>query len=394
MTVLLRLALKDLWFERHLAVCRLLAMVAVLTPLLVLLGLKAGIISSLTERLLRDPLNLELVIPGNISLDDAAVTALRQQDGVGFLIPRSRSLAATVDLSHNGAVLTGTEMIPTAIGDPLLDSTSTPPTMPQQVLISQSAAQRLKAAVGETITAVISRRINNTAQAARQNLTIAGIVPETRFARDGLFVHPDLLSATEDYRDGKVEDLSAPLPGPRRYAGVRLFAKGLNEVAPLAERLRAVGYEVRTRAAEIATVQSLDRVLTFLFAVIAGLAGLGYALSLAAGLWADVDRKRKELALLRLLGLSRASVIRFPMVQSLVLALLGSGVSLGLYFVLAALFNRVLADGLARDEFVCRLLPQHMGGAVVLTLAVAVLASVLGGYHIARIDPADSLRDQ
>lgn len=392
MTPLLRLALKDLWFERHLAVCRLLAMVAVLTPLLVLLGLKAGIITSLTERLLRDPLNLELVIPGNISLDDAALAALRQQSGVGFMIPRSRSLAATVDLSHNGAALTGTEMIPTAVGDPLLDNLA-PPTTPQQVLISQTAAQRLKAAVGDTVTAVVSRRINNTAQAARQTLTIAGIVPETRFARDGLFVHPDLLSATEDYRDGKTEDLSTPLPGPRRYAGVRLFAKGLDEVAPLAEQLRAMGYEVRTRAAEIATVQSLDRVLTFLFAVIAGLAGLGYALSLAAGLWADVDRKRKELALLRLLGLSRASVIRFPMVQSLVLALLGSGVSLGLYFALAALFNRVLADGLARDEFVCRLLPQHMGGAVVLTLAVAVLASVLGGYHIARIDPADSLRD-
>lgn len=391
MTVM-RLALKDMWFERNLVLCRLLAMVAVLTPLLVLLGLKSGIISSLTERLLRDPLNLELIVPGNIHLDEAALTVLRGQDGVGYLIPRSRSLAATVDLSHNSAVLTGTEMIPTSLGDPLLD-TLLPPAMPEQVLITQTAAQRLKVAVGDSISAVVSRRLNGTAQAARRNLTVTGIVSEGRFARDGLFVHPALLSATEDYRDGKTDDLSKPLLGARSYAGIRLFAKTLEDVAPLAEKLRVLGYEVRTRAAEIATVQSLDRVLTFLFVVIAGLAGVGYALSLAAGLWADIDRKRKELALLRLLGLSRFSILRFPAVQALTLAFLGVGVSLGLYFSLAALFNKVLAEGLARDEFVCRLLPYQMGGSLVLTLLVAFLASVLGGYRVAQIDPADSLRD-
>ncbi len=57
-----RLAWHDYRREGRLSACAVLALVAVLAPLLVLFGLKFGLISTLTERLERDP-GIREVIP-------------------------------------------------------------------------------------------------------------------------------------------------------------------------------------------------------------------------------------------------------------------------------------------------------------------------------------------
>ena len=60
------------------------------------------------------------------------------------------------------------------------------------------------------------------------------------------------------------------------------------------------GVEISTRAEEIAGLIGLDRNLALLFSTIAALGGAGYLVSLALSLWANVARKRRDLALLRL----------------------------------------------------------------------------------------------
>ena len=100
--------------------CLVLALAAVLTPLLILFGLKSGIVTTLTERLKRDPRNLEIKWSHNAPLDPDWIQKLRARPEVGFLVPNTRSLAATVDLlSDAGRTLSGLDMIPTASGDPL-----------------------------------------------------------------------------------------------------------------------------------------------------------------------------------------------------------------------------------------------------------------------------------
>ena len=116
--------------------------------------------------------------------------------------------------------------------------------------------------------------------------------------------------ATEDYRDGAaVPALGVDRghrcgsePAARAFASARLYARSLDDVAPLAAWVRDQGYEVSTRAKEIETVKALDRVLAFVFLVLASIGVGGYLFSLAASLWANVDRKRREIALLRLVG--------------------------------------------------------------------------------------------
>jgi putative ABC transport system permease protein len=228
---------------------------------------------------------------------------------------------------------------------------------------------------------------------------VADVLPETALAEDAVFVPLALLIAAEDYRDGfavpelGVAEGDEPRSGDRSFASARIYARDLDDVAPLAEHLRSQGVEVVTRARDIETVKAIDRVLSLIFVVLAAIGVAGYLLSLAASLWANVDRKRREIALLRLVGLRTGPVVGFPAVQALVVAAAGILLSASLYAGVSTLFNRAFATELRRDEFVCRLLPGDAAAAVALTLVFALSASAVGGYRATRIDPAESLRD-
>ena len=224
-------------------------------------------------------------------------------------------------------------------------------------------------------------------------------MPEASFGRDAVFVSLPLLVASEDYRDG----LAVPQLGvtqgadggpaeARPFASFRLYARSLDDVAPLARHLRAENLEIVTRSSEIETVRAIDRVLTFVFVVLASIGVTGYLLSLAASLWANVDRKRKEIALLRLVGFGTANIVAFPAIQALMLASAGIAVSAAIYWVVATAFNAAFINQLNRDEFVCRLSAGDAAAAVAMTVALALLASMVGGVRAATVEPAEGLR--
>ncbi len=117
------LAVRDSLHEWPVSLCFMLALAAVLTPLLVLFGLKSGIVTTMTERLKADPRNLEITVRGNHHLKPAWVSDLADRPDVGFVVPRTRTLAATIDLiGPDRRSVSGIDMIPTADGDPLLSN--------------------------------------------------------------------------------------------------------------------------------------------------------------------------------------------------------------------------------------------------------------------------------
>lgn len=392
------LALRDFLHEWQISMCLVLALTAVLTPLLVLFGLKTGIVTTMTERLTSDPRNLEIKIIGNGRFGDDWFDALGTRDDVLFLVPRTRSLAATLELvGLDGRAVGGVELVASGDGDPLLASDQGAP-KGDGIYLSHTAAGKLELGMGDFLTGLVTRTVNGEREAGRRQLKILGILPETAFGRDGVFVGLDLLTAVEDYRDGYAV-AAFDWPGTDRegkvrlFAGARLYARSLDDVAILADHLRAQGLEVRTRAKEIETVRAIDRVLSDLFYIIAGIGITGYALSLAVSLWANVDRKRKDLSLMRLMGYSKGGVVLFPLTQSVIVAAFGAALSVGLYALVENYLNASMAQNLARDEFVSTLSPEIYIITVGLTLGLALAASAIGGMRAVGIDPAESLRD-
>jgi hypothetical protein len=82
--------------------------------------------------------------------------------------------------------------------------------------------------------------------------------------------------AAEAFRDGRAVPAlgwsgDPPLAEERVFPSFRLYARTIYEVAGLASVLTEAGQRVKTAAAEIETVRSIDRNLALLFWVIAAL---------------------------------------------------------------------------------------------------------------------------
>jgi len=393
----LQLASRDYLHEWQMSGCFVLALAAVLGPMLVLFGLKFGIVGSMVERLVENPANRELRPIGSGHYDRAWIEQMRQRPDVAFIVPRTRSIAATMQLqSDQAASFIQVELVSTDQGDPLL------PTMPvpkgiNQVILSHNAAEKLAASAGQHISGSVSRRFRGEMERVHLELEVIGVAPPAAFARDGMFAHVNLLEALEDYRDGR----AVPALGwggsvaeqERSYPGFRLYARSIYDVAGLRDAFHALDAEVATRAGDIEMVQHMDRNLTAVYWAIALIGMIGFSLSLGASLWANVDRKRKELSVLRLVGFRTGDIVWFPVIQGFYTASLGWLLAIGIYYGAAWVINDMMAPQLEGGQEVCRLLPEHLLIAFGLTVGSAVLSAALAGLRSARIEPSEGLRE-
>ncbi|MDR0882727.1 MAG: ABC transporter permease [Candidatus Adiutrix sp.] len=184
------------------------------------------------------------------------------------------------------------------------------------------------------------------------------------------------------------------LLGRRAYAGFRLYARELEDVAALQKKLEATGLSVATEAARIEEIVKLDRYLNLIFWLIAAGTVVGGAASLLSNIYAGLERKRRELGVLRLLGLSGFAFLRFPLYSSIILTSSGFAVSLGLFTGLSLTINRLFQEHLRPGESLCRLAPEHLLAALALCLLISSAAGLTAAIRAARIEPAEALRDE
>lgn len=397
------LAWRDYGFEWRISLCFVLALTAVLAPLMVLFGLKFGVVDTLSERLIQRPETRELVPLGHRSHAPEWLRALAARPEVGFMIPSTRRIAASANLverADGGAQAAAVQMIPSAVGDPLLEGSVSAPFGLREVVLSAPLARRLNAGIGERLRMHLERRRDGRDEVARAWLNVVGVLDESAMAEDALLVSLQLLVATEDYRDGlAVAGLDWPGDQPdaaapeRSYPRFRLYARSIYAVRALEDWLRGQGVEVVTQGDEVATMQALEANLDRVFWLIAVIGGLGVLASLAASLVANVARKHRELSVARLIGFPAHLLPLFPVFQGAFTALLGGTLAIGLYLPVAAALNSWFADSLRPGEHICRLLPEHLAAALALTLIGAILASLWAGVRAARIEPARGLKD-
>ncbi len=394
----LGLAARDYLHEWQMSVCFILGLAAVLGPMMVLFGLKFGIVGAMMDQLIEDPGNREIRPVGSGRFEREWLDTLRDRPDVAFIVPRTRSIAATIDLSSKHASrIVPVELIASGSGDPLLAAGASLPEGLDRVVLSRSSAEKLEASAGDVIDGSLARRFQGQQERVHLPLTVAAVAPEEAFARDGAFVSVQLLEALEDFRDGRTvpaldwDGMSANTQ--RTYPGFRLYTRSIHDVAGLRDAFDAIGVEVHTRVAEIEVVQRMNRNLTIIYWVIAVIGLVGFSLSLGASLWANVDRKRKQLSVLRLVGFRTRDIVWFPMVQSLFTAVLGWALAVSLYYVTAMVINGMMAEQVAEGQQVCRLLSVHYVIALGLTCCAAVIAAGLAGMRSAHIEPSEGLRE-
>lgn len=399
LSLLFGLAWRDLWFDRKVSSCVFFSLMAVIAPLLLLFGLKSGVVEQMQQQLQRDPRTLEVRMVGNGHYDTHWFETLRQRPEVRFAIAQTRALNTQADIVRDTQhFVSNAEIVPTAQGDPLLADMPTP--NGAQVILSHSAAQRLGVAVGASVSLQVTRQLEGRFERGRLPMTVSGILNETLFTRPAVFIPLTWLIDLEAFRDGFLVsalgvESGRPLPPTARdhFAKARVYATDINAVGPLVDWFSAQHIETVAQQAQIASVRNINRVLSTIFLSVALISLAGCIASLIGALVSSVERKRKEIAVLRLLGLSDTGIVLYGVIQAMLLAGGSYAGSLLLYWGGSQLLDHVLSQGLSEHTFVCHL------GAIPLALAllgawgVAVPVACLSACRALRIQPSESLRE-
>ncbi len=263
------LAIADFRHERMLSICSIFGLAAVLAPLLILYGVKFGVVQTLTSRMASDPNTLEITPVASGRFTEQHFANLRTVQGVAFILPRTRSIAATMNLSavHEGVSRQATVSLePTATGDPLLGRYQAPTVtmVPRQdkdaqagrpgetagqtpgpvtgqttaqapsqekpaspllarrpeaddpnlreagVVLSDGAARKLGAKKGDSLLGTVERAYGGRISRAYVRLRVHGILPLAAQQKDTAYVPLELVEGCEDFRDGRaVPELGA-----------------------------------------------------------------------------------------------------------------------------------------------------------------------------------------
>jgi putative ABC transport system permease protein len=183
-------------------------------------------------------------------------------------------------------------------------------------------------------------------------------------------------------------------PLRRSYTSFRLYTHTLEDVVRIERLLREKGIQVSTEADRIQNVLNLDKNLGMLFWVIGTVAIVGGLFSLTTSLYASLERKRRDLGVLRLLGVPLRSLVIFPVTQGMAIAAAGLLLSLGLYMIGSLVADSLFAGHLSGSEQLCRAKTSHFLAAAVMTQLLAAAAGFLASARLSRSDPANILREE
>ena len=393
------LALRDLLRDRFFLLCNVAVLAGVLVPLLVLFGVKNGVYQALIGQMMTNPATLQIDTQGNADLTEAAIAPLRDWPEVAFVTPRTRSQFDYVNVFRPGGgpgAMREALLLPSGAGDPNL-----PPGMvlaPDEVALSPLLAQQMRIAAGDRVDLVTQAETRP--KQLRLSVLVRAVLPDTVSTGRSVLAPFATLDLVEAFYDAYAlpehgitqgKPLASRVP---RFEGVRLYARSLEELAPLQQRVEAhLGMATSARSREVAALLGLGRNLDLALGLTTVLAGLGLAAALLFGFWSDAMRKRGTLATLAMLGLPARGLALFPLVQALVTAAIGVALSFALYGLAAQVAARLFGQGLPGNAPVAVIAPDQAAVIVAAVLGLVLVAAAAAAWAVQRVDPARVLRE-
>lgn len=336
------LAWRDWKYEHLISLCAILALASMLSPILVLQGLKNGVIDGMRKRLLEDPAILIITPKSDAGkFSTQFIEELAKLPGARFAIGRTRDTSTDINVFNPSANARATIAFePAAEGEPVLMHYNLAAPLNNEepeIILSTSAAKALGAKEGNVVDARIGRR---TPQGRLESLTIkmrvSGVLPVEAGDRRIAFAPLKFLEQMENYRDYIAvpeRNLEGRDAGERRdYASFRLYAASLDAVETLTDELESRKIAVFTRAREVKSIRLLERSINQVIAIVSIAIGAGFMAFTISSVQGAVTRKKRMLGMLRLLGFKRLPLMLYPQTQTMLTAVSGFFLSLLIYF--------------------------------------------------------------
>lgn len=383
-----QLAMRELWHERWLSWCSACVLAATLAPLWTLWSIERGVVGTIVERQNQDPAMRLLVPVASRTYDDAWFAMARNWPEVAFVVPNTRRSAALVNVLNDAeGVLVSLELDATGRGDPLLGSLPVP--QGNDAVLTARAAQQLKARVGQ----VLNVSYNLASGPVGLPLTVRHILPVAATGEARALIALPLLVDIRTSRDVAAGEAGAAGRPTQPMDQFRMYATDIHQVQPLAERLEKIGVSVRTEAQQIASTLGLQDNLRAVFSMVGVIATAGAVLALLALQAATLRRKRRDHALLKLVGYGRGWLIGLPTLHALVTACVGAGLALLIYLAASSAINAHFIDHMGQGESAAILYPIDVAWGLLAAIVVSVLPALWGGWRASLVEAADELRE-
>ena len=395
--MILRLGLSSLLFEKLINICLIASMCSVIAPLLLLFSLRFGIISNLEDNLKANPVNLEIRMLSGYRLGEDFFKSMRENPKISFVLPLTRTLSATVNLNHNGKMITSVEAVPTDRGDPLaLKSGLDGVLKEREAYLSEQVAEDLKLKVGDSFKFIVSRITDSSRVNSVVEFTLKGIIKKEYLPYKSVMVNFDTLVYMEDYKDGfeppLFSDNSRANDKREYFSKARIYVKELDDVKDISALLRQ-NYSISDKLAAIENLKAISNVLSFIFITIASTSIVGGILATGGLILTNVSRQLKSFAYLMLTGLSRMDIFKIVMLESLILSVLAFMLSYLIFSLGMFTFNLYFKDLLGENTLVSTLTLTHVITGFILcsSLSLTVTALIIR-LRIYRLEIVDVLR--
>lgn len=381
--IAIELAVKELRRRPLATVVDVAAVLSAVTTLLILYGLKFGVVNQLAERLLEDPSHRRVVlVPGTV-FTQAQVDALYAHPKVGWVVPSQASLAQQLRFraaSSTSWPRRSYPVMPSDTGDPLLPDDIDAP-LGDQIILSDGLAAELRVQTGDMVAAMVTR--NSGSERAERMFEVSAVVDLPNIMSKGAMMNYRALAHVEQWLLGySVPELDWSGADPseeRYYNAVRVYARSLDDLDSLVDDLNASpGLTAKKRTREVARLFALDSVLSAVFGVFLVLVVGGFAIAYVAALCRRVMSSATTWRLLAQAGVEAPTLHLITTIQALVIA--SSGMALGslLSLVVARLLNDLMRDRVTSfglDSNVCQLQGLHLWVCFAALLALSLVAA-------------------
>ena len=251
-----------------------------------------------------------------------------------------------------------------------------PPASTPEILVERRLAESVPLEVGDTV------RVRALAgKGAARAFVVAGVFERA--------ADPNRIARNEMEVRLHLPDLEALLPERDRVDRFAVVLRPGADADSAARWIEGVAFGTRAygSAALAEETSATFAVISRFHDAIGVVTILASAIFLLCVMIIRVDERRRDMAMLRLIGIGRGTVFRAIVVEAVAIALVGSAIGAGLGVVVARIVNAHYAGVYDTTLKFALVTPRIVLLAALLGLALGVVAGSLAALRIARVPP-------
>ncbi|MBD3786629.1 MAG: hypothetical protein IE922_06610 [Sphingomonadales bacterium] len=376
----IRVALADLRHDRFLTVVGIVLLAALIAPPLVLHAIRVGLVETWAQDLARDIRNREVVIIGENSIGAGQLAEFARWPETDFVVPEPSFFVSTQRARKSGARGSSVDLNlrTTAPGDPVMAGIADAPLGPAEVVLSARAAEDLGVGEGDQITLRLARTPSDASpERVPVELRVAAVIAASRWAGAEGFVTPQTLLGFRNWLTF-LSDVPTPADHPEGavWQSLRIYAPTVANAPALQMRLDQAGFETRLMTDQVDRILKLETGLRQIFSIVLALSGTAFVITAFLLQWLSYVRKKRDLALRSVIGMTGADLTTFAVFQGGVMTALGGLVALGLVGAVRGPVETIVHGYLSTPAEVESPALLPLLAAVLLAVAIGALAGI------------------